>query len=34
MSLTFKRDNIHWTLNRLLSHNKLFNYAVSGRGPG
>lgn len=34
MAFTIKRDNIHWTLNNLLSHNKQFNFAVSGRGPG
>ncbi|MBP5445046.1 MAG: phage DNA encapsidation protein [Acholeplasmatales bacterium] len=33
-AITRKRDNIHWTLNRLLSYNKTYNYAVSGRGPG
>lgn len=33
-TLTRQRDNIHWTLQNLLSYNKTFNYAVSGRGPG
>lgn len=28
------RDNIHYSLNNLLSYNKVFNFAVSGRGPG
>lgn len=32
--ITRQRDNMHWTCSRLLSYNKTFNYAVSGRGPG
>lgn len=32
--ITRKRDNFHWSCNLLLSYNKTFNYAVSGRGPG
>ena len=34
MAITRQRDNIHWTCNNLLSYNKTFNFAVSGRGPG
>lgn len=34
MGITRKRDNIHWTSQNLLSYNKTFNFAVSGRGPG
>lgn len=33
-SLTRKRDNIHWSMQNLLSYNKTYNFAVSGRGPG
>lgn len=29
-----KYDNIHWKMNNLISYNKTFNFAVSGRGPG
>lgn len=34
MSLTRKKDDFHWTADNLFSHNKTFNFAVSGRGPG
>lgn len=34
MGLTRQRDDFHWTSNRLLSYNKTYNFAVSGRGPG
>lgn len=34
MQITRKRDDFHWTCNPLLSYNKTFNFAVSGRGPG
>lgn len=32
--ITRKRDDFHWTNSKLLSYNKTFNFAVSGRGPG